>query len=322
MNGAGLLIFDMDGVLVDVTESYRETIARTVEHFTGRTLTREQIQEYKNHGGWNDDWQLSHHIVNAAGVDVPFEEVKAHFQRIFHGNGADGLILRERWIARPGFLETLQQRYRFALFTGRPREEAQITLDRFAAGLVFDPIVGMYEVERHKPAPDGLLRILRGRAQRAPREGVAQGGGRATKEHEDATEHQDATEHEDATWGGRPRPGPEGAPDPQVGPPAEGRTGGGGLPFRTEGRTGAGCRLGPADRGSAPYGVFNGADGPVFYIGDTVDDARAAHAARVPFIGIAGPDNPLYVDLVFLFQAAGAYAIIDDINYLEEVLLS
>ena len=30
-----LIVFDMDGVLVDVTESYRETIAHTVEHFTG-----------------------------------------------------------------------------------------------------------------------------------------------------------------------------------------------------------------------------------------------------------------------------------------------
>ncbi len=30
-----VLVFDMDGVLVDVTESYRETIQRTVEHFTG-----------------------------------------------------------------------------------------------------------------------------------------------------------------------------------------------------------------------------------------------------------------------------------------------
>ena len=37
----------------------------------------------------------------------------------------------------------------------------------------------------------------------------------------------------------------------------------------------------------------------------------------MPFIGIAAP-NPLYIDLVFLFQEEGAYAIID-INYLEEV---
>ena len=57
-----------------------------------------------------------------------------------------------------------------------------------------------------------------------------------------------------------------------------------------------------------------------FYVGDTVDDARCARAAGVPFIGIAAPSNPLYLDLVFLFQAEGAYAIVDDINYLEEVL--
>ena len=58
---------------------------------------------------------------------------------------------------------------------------------------------------------------------------------------------------------------------------------------------------------------------PLSYIGDTVDDARGARAARVPFIGIAAPSNPLYIDLVFLFQAEDAVAIVDDINYLEEV---
>ena len=42
-----LLVFDMDGVLVDVTESYRETIQRTVEHFTGRRISRPEIQDWK-----------------------------------------------------------------------------------------------------------------------------------------------------------------------------------------------------------------------------------------------------------------------------------
>jgi HAD superfamily phosphatase len=222
-----ILVFDMDGVLVDVTDSYRETIAQTVEHFTGAKLTNQQIQEYKNQGGWNDDWKLSHHIVTTAGVAAPFEEVKAYFQSIFLGNGSDGLMLRERWVAKPGALERLNKAFRFAVFTGRPKEEARLTLDRFAPELVFDPIVGMYDVERHKPDPDGLLRIL---------------------------------------------------------------------------RENSGCTL--------------------FYVGDTVDDARAARAARVPFIGIAAPSNPLYIDLVFLFQEEGAYAIVDDINYLEEVFTS
>ena len=41
-----LIVFDMDGVLVDVTESYRESIAQTVKHFTGVEVTREQIRRY------------------------------------------------------------------------------------------------------------------------------------------------------------------------------------------------------------------------------------------------------------------------------------
>jgi len=216
-----ILVFDMDGVLVDVSESYRETIAQTVEHFTGAPVPRERIQEYKNQGGWNDDWKLSHHMVTEAGVDVPFDYVKEHFQKLFLG----GLIEREKWVARPGALERLAEHFQLAVFTGRPREEAYLSLTRFAPTLVFDPLIAMEDVVHHKPDPEGLLRIV-------------------------------------------------------------------------------------ADAGSPPK---------AFYIGDTVDDARAAKAAKVPFIGIAAPSNPLYIDLVFLFQEEGAYAIVDDINYLEEV---
>ncbi len=206
-----ILIFDMDGVLVDVTESYRETIARTVEHFTGRRLAPAEIQEFKNQGGWNDDWKLSHHIVAEAGVEVPFEEVKAHFQSIFHGNGTDGLILRERWMARPGTLEKLNRQFRFALFTGRPRWEAELTLRRFA------------------PAARVFARS--------------------------------------SAWT---------------------RCGG------TSRRRRAAANTATANPGATAY-----------YVGDTVDDARCARAAGVPFIGIAPPANPLYIDLVFLFQERG-----------------
>ena len=222
-----LLIFDMDGVLVDVTESYRETIAQTVKHFTGVDLTREEIQDYKNQGGWNDDWKLTHHLITAAGQEIPFETARDYFQSIFLGNGEGGLILREEWVARPGVLEELNRQFRFAVFTGRPKVEAELTLHRFAGGVVFHPVIGMYDVENRKPHPEGLLRILE------------------------------------------------------------------------------------ADPGRK-----------VYYVGDTVDDARCARAAHIPFIGIAAPSNPRYIDLVFLFQEEGAFAIIDDINVLPEVFVA
>ena len=116
-----VLVFDMDGVLVDVTESYRETIARTVEHFTGTKPTRERIQELKNAGGWNDDWKLSHHMVARSGNRRGIRRRGVAFQQLFLGNGEDGLMLRERWTAQPGTLEKLNQQFRFAVFTGRAR---------------------------------------------------------------------------------------------------------------------------------------------------------------------------------------------------------
>jgi HAD superfamily phosphatase len=220
-----LIIFDMDGVLVDVTESFRETIVRTVRHFSGAAITHEQIQDYKNQGGFNDDWKLSHHFIRQHGIDVEFDDVVDYFQHQFRGNGADGLIMRERWIAREGLLERLGRRYDFALFTGRLRKEAEFTLNRFVPSLRFDPLVGMEDVTALKPAPEGLLKIT----------------------------------------------------------------------------TGAGGRK-------------------IWYIGDTVDDARCASSAGVPFIGIAALASPRRSELVSLFRAEKAAAVLEDINQLETVL--
>jgi HAD superfamily phosphatase len=220
-----LLVFDMDGVLVDVTESYREAIQQTVEHFSGVRPTRVRIQEIKNQGGWNDDWSLSHKLIGDAGVQVEFQQVVDYFQSIFHGDGSNGLILRERWIARDGLFRRLAERCDFAVFTGRLKWEAEYTLRRFAPDTVFDPIIGMEEVRNLKPAPDGLLLI------------------------------RDL------------RPGAE-----------------------------------------------------LYYVGDSIDDARCARAAGVPFIGIASPSNPRHEELVRLHKAERAIAVIDDINGLEGVL--
>ncbi len=57
-----------------------------------------------------------------------------------------------------------------------------------------------------------------------------------------------------------------------------------------------------------------------WYVGDTVDDARASSAAKIPFIGIASKDNPRYDELVLLLEAEGAVAVLDDINSMEAVI--
>ena len=105
-----LIVFDMDGVLVDVTESYRETIAQTVEHFTGVRIGTSAFRNAKTQGGWNNDWELSHHLVPPAGPRRCLSTTsRSNFRRLFFGNGNDGLILREQWMARAGMLERFER---------------------------------------------------------------------------------------------------------------------------------------------------------------------------------------------------------------------
>jgi HAD superfamily phosphatase len=223
-----LLVFDMDGVLVDVTDSYRETIRQTVAHFTGKQIAPALIQDYKNAGGWNNDWALSQKIAADLGVDVSYDAVVDRFQRLFLGeNGAPGLIERERWLAAPGLFERLGARFDIAVFTGRPRDEAWLTLRRFASEVKFDPVLCDGDVACGKPAPDGLLEIKRSGPARA-----------------------------------------------------------------------------------------------VWYIGDTVDDARCARAAQVPFIGIAAAHNTRREEVIRLFKTEAAVAVLTDINELETFFAS
>ncbi len=158
--GTQLLIFDMDGVLVDVTESYRQTIAETVKFFTGTEISNREIQALKNRGGSNNDWDLTLEIVRSRGANPTKQEVIHAFQKIYLGNNNDGLIAQERWMVQDGLFERLGRRYRFAMFTGRERWEASFTLSKFAPGVVFDPIIGMEDVQREKPDPEGLLKIV------------------------------------------------------------------------------------------------------------------------------------------------------------------
>lgn len=210
-----VLVFDMDGVLVDVTDSYRETIVLTVQHFTGKTISRDSIQDYKNQGGWNNDWALSQKICHDFGVEVPYAKIVDYFNWLFL---EQGLIHRERWLPKDGLLDRLGEKFELAIFTGRTTQEAEITLNRQGLRDRF-LLVTANDVEREKPAPDGLLKI-------------------------------------------------------------------------------AGMR--PAKK--------------LLYVGDTVDDARCARAANVPFVGIAAAHSPRRDELLNLFRSEGAIQVLKDIN--------
>ncbi|QSG05371.1 TIGR01548 family HAD-type hydrolase [Halapricum desulfuricans] len=56
---ADTLVLDVDGVLVDVAGSYRRAIVESVERVYGETIAQPAIQQFKDAGGFNNDWELT-----------------------------------------------------------------------------------------------------------------------------------------------------------------------------------------------------------------------------------------------------------------------
>ena len=126
--------------------------------------------------------------------------------------------------ASEGLFERLAAVHLLAVFTGRLRWEALVTLNRFAPKM-FDPVIGVDDVVNAKPDPEGLRKIC------------------------------SSTAH-----------------------------------------------------------------GKCWYLGDTIDDARAAKGAGIPFIGIASKASPQRSVLVRLLESEGAVAVLEDINSVEAVI--
>ncbi len=155
-----MVVFDMDGVLVDPSETFRRALIETVWHFAGLRMSQDDIVRIKNGGGFNDDSDIAIRAIREAGFDAAVAEVRAFGRELYWGANADGLIRNERWLVRPGVLERLARRHRFGIFTGRGLRSTHHTLQRFCPAIDFDPIITHEQVERGKPAPDGLLKIL------------------------------------------------------------------------------------------------------------------------------------------------------------------
>ncbi len=155
-----LIVFDLDGVLVDVRRSYRRTIAEVTRIFTGKTPSQREIQALKDQGGYNDDWKLTHTLVRRRGRNVTRGDIKRLFQRIYLGKNFRGRMADERLMIRPSLFRALARKAPLAVFTGRQRPEAQHTLEKFGLWPYVSQMVCTGECVP-KPHPDGLQKIIR-----------------------------------------------------------------------------------------------------------------------------------------------------------------
>lgn len=148
------ILFDMDGVLVDVSASYRLVIKKTAEYFLGKEISLSEIQQYKNRGGYNNDWDITETIILSRGKKIEKEEIIKRFQTYYLGNDFDGLIKNEKWLPDHDVLSGLKKNYKLGIVTGRPRSEAEYVLRRFNSGNFFDVLITMEDIPEGKEKPD------------------------------------------------------------------------------------------------------------------------------------------------------------------------
>ena len=149
------ILFDLDGVLADVNDSYRRAIIETAASF-GVTVTEGDIAEAKSAGGANDDWELTKRLCLDHGVDVEYDDVLARFEEIYQGRGdSPGLKSKERPLIDRSTWSRWAARLPLGVVTGRPRSDAEEVLDRF--GLLADmSVLVAREDAPLKPDPMGV----------------------------------------------------------------------------------------------------------------------------------------------------------------------
>ena len=161
-----ILIFDVDGVLVDVRESFWRSALETMRFLTGKRVTWAELYEWKNKPGNNDDWSMVSNWATALGRPTTYEEARDAFQKFYWDcDGRPGNVRREKFLLTPKQVERWAKRFELNLFTGRTRREFAFTFDRWAGARHYRTVVTMDDVAQKKPHPDGLIKIL---AEREP----------------------------------------------------------------------------------------------------------------------------------------------------------
>ncbi|CAB9499972.1 Imidazoleglycerol-phosphate dehydratase [Seminavis robusta] len=124
-------LLDMDGVLAEVSKSYRAAIEATCHHYGAKSVTQNTISDWKARGGCNNDWKLSLDLImestDGKKEGLTLEAVTETFEKFYQGDGSTpGFCDTETLIPSKETMEELAKRStggKFGIVTGRPKSD-------------------------------------------------------------------------------------------------------------------------------------------------------------------------------------------------------
>jgi HAD superfamily phosphatase len=167
---SAIVLFDIDGVIRDVGNSYRRALADTVSEFTNGAYrpTAIDIDKLKGEGRWNNDWEASQELIyryfesqgqTRSTIDLDYDRIVAYFQSKYRGTDPinwNGYICDEPILASLGYFESLTAaNLPWGFFSGATKGSASYILER-RLGLISPVLVAMEDAPG-KPDPQGLF---------------------------------------------------------------------------------------------------------------------------------------------------------------------
>ena len=172
MKNISLILFDIDGVIRSVENSYRLSLKKTVYKFSGWEPTYVDIDNAKNEGIWNNDWDLSLMFIKRylekekSKLKIPSrEEIIKCFEEFYFGgdpnndsNDWSGFITNEELLVDKNFFDLLQSKgLIWGFVSGAETASAKFVLEK-RIGLKSPPLISMEDAPE-KPDPEGFIKL-------------------------------------------------------------------------------------------------------------------------------------------------------------------
>ena len=174
MKNIGLILFDIDGVIRSVENSYRLSLKKTVYKFSGWEPTYIDIDNAKNEGIWNNDWDLSLELIKRyikkEKLNLkapPREEIVKCFEKFYFGGDPSksskywsGYITNEELLVDKKFFDLIESNgIIFGFVSGAESASAKFVLEK-RLGLQSPPLISMGDAPE-KPDPTGFINLSR-----------------------------------------------------------------------------------------------------------------------------------------------------------------
>ena len=172
MKNIGLILFDIDGVIRSVENSYRLSLKKTVYKFSGWEPSYLDIDNAKNEGIWNNDWDLSLELIKRIikqkhlNLKIPTREaIVKCFEEFYFGGDPNkdskywsGFIRNEDLLVDKAFFDSLQNKgIIWGFVSGAEPASAKFVLEK-RLGLKSPPLISMGDAP-DKPDPTGFINL-------------------------------------------------------------------------------------------------------------------------------------------------------------------